>query len=268
SPIGGAGGAPAMLRRAVSHLRPGGALVVAIENQIGLKYLLGAREDHLGRPWVGIEGYTGPPGVRTWSRRVLTAMLAAAGLDDQRWLAPFPDYKLPTVVLDDRLYEQDDAADLLDQLVLQPVVCLDKPPVRLADAADAHRVFADAGLARDVVNSFLVVAGRSGDPPRPIVRDDALAWLFGGHRMPPWRRTRLLTVDRRFVVLGDRGVRHHEWLAQDPGDSRPFHPGRTFAEDALAAVRAHDLEALGSVLRRWRDELEERAIDVEPPDGD
>src|SRR5690606_13740042 len=66
SPIGGAGGAPAMLRRAVSHLRPGGALVVAIENQIGLKYLLGAREDHLGRPWVGIECYTGPPGVRTW----------------------------------------------------------------------------------------------------------------------------------------------------------------------------------------------------------
>lgn len=268
SPIGGAGGAPAMLRRARSHLRPRGAVVVAIENQLGLKYLLGAREDHLGRPWVGIEGYAGTPGVRTWSRRALAAMLVAEGLDHQHWLAPFPDYKLPSVVVDERLYSQPDAADLLDQLVLQPVVCLDQPPVRLADSAGAHRVFADAGLAPDVANSFLVVAGRSDDPPHAFVGGDALAWLFGGYRMHPWQRTRVLTDDRTLVTLGDTGLRQREWLMQDPGRTRPFHGGRTFGEQALAAVRAHDLDALGAVLRKWRAVLDDRAVDVDPPSSD
>jgi precorrin-6B methylase 2 len=266
--IGGAAGAPAMLRRARSQLRPGGAVVVAIENQLGLKYLLGAREDHVGRPWVGIEGYAGRPGVRTWSRRALGALLAAEGLDRQHWLAPFPDYKLPSVVVDQRLYAQPDAADLLDQIVLQPVVCLDQPPVRLADAAGAHRVFADAGLAADVANSFLVVASAAADPPHQVVRDDALAWLFGGHRLPPWRRSRLLTVDRELVVLDDGERRQRAWLTQEPGRRRPFHRGRTLGEQALAAVRRHDEQGLRHVLVRWRDELDRRAVDVEPPDGD
>ncbi|HEX6569766.1 MAG TPA: class I SAM-dependent methyltransferase, partial [Acidimicrobiales bacterium] len=268
SGIGGGGGAPAMLAQARSHLAPGGAVVVAIENQLGLKYLMGGREDHIGRPWVGIEGYAGRPGVRTWSRRVLGALLAAQGLDHQHWLAPFPDYKLPSVVVDGRLYDEPDAPDLLDQLVLHPVVCLDQPPVRLADAAGAHRVFADAGLAADVSNSFLVVAGTSDDPPRDVVRPDALAWLFGGYRMPPWRRARLLTVDREVVPLDGDGARRREWLVQEPGRRRPFHRGHTLGERALVAVRAHDLDALRLVLATWRDELDRRAVDVDPPTGD
>ena len=268
SAIGGAGGAQAMLRRARSLIREGGAVVVAIENQLGLKYLLGGREDHLGRPWVGIEGYSGTPGVRTWSRRSLGALLAAEGLDRQHWLAPFPDYKLPSVVVDERLYAQPDATDLLNQLVLQPVVCLDQPPVRLADAPGAHRVFAEAGLAADVANSFLVVASVTDDPPPDLVRGDALAWLFGGFRVPPWRRSRVLTVDRDLVALGDSEPRRRGWLVQVPGASRPFYRGRTFGEQALTAVRHHDEEALRDVLDRWRGELDRRVVEVEPPDGD
>jgi hypothetical protein len=240
-------------------------VVVAIENQLGLKYLMGAREDHLGRPWVGVEGYAGRPGVRTWSRRALGAMLAAEGLDDQHWLAPFPDYKLPSVVVDERLYAEPDAADLLDQLVLQPVVCLDQPPERLSDAAAAHRVFADAGLAADVANSFLVIAGTSEFPPRDLIRRDALAWLFGGFRREPWRRARLLTDARELVSLGDGEPRRREWLVQEPGRTRTFYGGRTLGEQALAAVRAHDLDALRSVLCRWRDELDTRSVEIDPP---
>jgi hypothetical protein len=206
--------------------------------------------------------------VRTWSRRALGALLTAAGLDQQHWLAPFPDYKLPSVVVDERLYAQPDVADLLDQLVLQPVVCLDQPPVRLADTAAAHRVFADAGLAADVANSFLVIAGASDHPARELVRGDALAWLFGGYRTPPWRRARLLTEERELVLLDDGGARRRGWLVQEPGRRRPFYRGRTFGEQALAAVRAHDLATLGRVLARWRAELLRRAVELDPPMGD
>ena len=54
------------LESAAQNLRPNGALLVAIENQIGLKYLIGYEEDHLGRPWVGVEGYGQGEGVETF----------------------------------------------------------------------------------------------------------------------------------------------------------------------------------------------------------
>ena len=101
---------------------------------------------------------------------------------DPRALPPLAEPYGVKAIVDERLYTQPDAADLLDQLVLNPVVCLDQPPVRLADAAGGHRVFADAGLAPDVANSFLVVAGPSDEPPHAFVRGDALAWLLAQPR--------------------------------------------------------------------------------------
>ena len=38
-----------MLQRVRSLLKPEGKLIVAIENQLGLKYFAGAPEDHLGQ---------------------------------------------------------------------------------------------------------------------------------------------------------------------------------------------------------------------------
>jgi 2-polyprenyl-3-methyl-5-hydroxy-6-metoxy-1,4-benzoquinol methylase len=43
-----------MLERVRSLLKPKGKLIIAIENQLGLKYFAGAPEDHLGQPMYGI----------------------------------------------------------------------------------------------------------------------------------------------------------------------------------------------------------------------
>jgi SAM-dependent methyltransferase len=260
--VGGSSGASTMLRRARSHLRKGGVVVLAIENQLGLKYLLGGREDHLAKPWVGIDGYPGPPGIRTWSRGGLRDMLVEAGLVEQHWLAPFPDYKLPTVVLDERLYERADAAELIHQLVLHPVAFHDQAPLRLADAAAAHRVWAEAGLAADVANSFLVVAGPEGTALADVVPQDTLAWMFGRFRRASWRRERRLTNDMRLVTVGDTRPRRREWIGQNPGNERPFVRGRTLGHEALDAVRSHDLHSLDAVLRQWRDDLTARSVEI------
>ncbi len=45
----------ALIVKARGFLRPGGILIVAIENQLGLKYFAGCAEDHLGQAMVGIE---------------------------------------------------------------------------------------------------------------------------------------------------------------------------------------------------------------------
>lgn len=257
--IGGAAGAPALLASVRRRLRPGGAMALAIENQLGLKYLLGGAEDHLGEPWVGLEDYPGPPGVRTWPRRQLAAMLHEQGFEGQRWMAPFPDYKLPTVVLHEAAYLQPDAELLIDQLVLRPVAFLDSLPARVADARAAHRVLVRAGLGPDVSSSFLVVAGPDEDAVERFVPGDLLAWLFGGHRRSPWRRVRALTVERRVLCDGDAGLRSEAWLSQDPGGSRPFEAGRTLGQDIDDALRACDVDGLQELVQRWWAELESRA---------
>ena len=65
----------ANLRRAAQALGEHGALVLAIENRMGLKYLNGAREDHSGRDFEGIQGYPTSGSPVTWSLRELVAEL-------------------------------------------------------------------------------------------------------------------------------------------------------------------------------------------------
>jgi hypothetical protein len=87
------------LRRARSWLAEGGMLILAIENQLGLKYFAGCAEDHLDLPYAGIEGLYGKRTAVTFGRRELAELLARAGFASQEWHFPFPDYKLPGVVV-------------------------------------------------------------------------------------------------------------------------------------------------------------------------
>ncbi len=87
-----------MLKRAKSYLKPGGKLIVAIENKYGIKYWAGAPEDHTGRVFDSITGYDGVERVRTFSRNGLEQLLREAGFSDLAFYYPLPDYKLPAEV--------------------------------------------------------------------------------------------------------------------------------------------------------------------------
>jgi len=82
-------------------LKPGGILFTAIENKFGLKYFAGAREDHSGRSFEGIEGYRADAPAETWSRDELSALLSRSGFAGRRFYYPCPDYKLPEEIFSD-----------------------------------------------------------------------------------------------------------------------------------------------------------------------
>jgi hypothetical protein len=98
------------LRRARALLNPGGTLVVGIENRFGLKYLMGAPDDHIGIPGVAVfdaalarkrlKALSGQD-LRsyTFTHVELNEMFAAAGLSHALFFAALPDYKLPRVIL-------------------------------------------------------------------------------------------------------------------------------------------------------------------------
>lgn len=89
----------AMLDHCRSFLKPEGVLIVAIENQLGLKYFSGAPEDHVNEPYFGINDRYADRTVVTFGKHELTSRLATAGFLGTRFYYPFPDYKIPTTVL-------------------------------------------------------------------------------------------------------------------------------------------------------------------------
>jgi glycosyltransferase involved in cell wall biosynthesis/SAM-dependent methyltransferase len=147
----------AMLERVRALLKPEGKLIIAIENQLGLKYFAGAPEDHLGQPMYGIEGHYRADQPQTFGRKVLKDMLKQASFVTSEFLAPFPDYKLPLSIITEKGYlnNQFNAAAFSWQSVRRdpqlPSIC------NFALELVWPTVF-DNQLVLDLANSFLVVA--------------------------------------------------------------------------------------------------------------
>lgn len=259
--LGGPEGSDKLLEAARRHLAAGGALVLAIENQLGLKYLLGYGEDHLGLAWVGVEGYPSGSGPRTWSRTVLRGMLERSRLPAQRWLFPFPDYKLPSVVLDELLYRHPAGKAAIDHLVRTPVTSDATSPSLVCDVRLAHRQFLDAGLGPEVANSFLIVAAEETAHLHDLVGNE-LAWLFGDLRRAQWRRTRVILAEGAGLAIEDRSdlaqTRRLGWLTQAvrPGSRRPFLPGDPLDLVLRQAIRRGDLGRVQEYLTLWRREFD------------
>ncbi len=267
------------LRSLVRILRPGGSLVVAIENQLGLKYLLGYAEDHHPLPYLGIEGYPAVTGARTFSRQRLGELLEAVGMTEQRWLFPFPDYKHPRAILDRAAYAQDDVVEFVDGIVRWPVSGAASARLRMADDRRAHRELLAAGLGPDVSNSFLVVStapDRQGATAAPLLEPEFVAQHYSGERLRRWMRQSRITsapgAGLRVTsssVFGEPGVgaaerRTGDAITQQPIAARPFVFGTTVEQSMLDACANDDIDRATSLLRSWHATITQDARAVEP----
>jgi len=90
-----------MLEKIKQYLKPNGKIIIAIENKMGMKYLNGAKEDHVGKAFAGIEDYRDTSYVRTFSKPELCQLLERVGIEDYKFYYPSPDYKLPDSIYSD-----------------------------------------------------------------------------------------------------------------------------------------------------------------------
>ena len=143
-----------MIRRISRHLKPGGKLVIAIENRLGLKYWAGCTEDHVGKYFEGLEGYPKTRGVKTFSRKELSDILAQAGDFRMDFYYPYPDYKFPlTIYSDGRLPKKGDLTDNFCNY--------DRVRMQLFDEPKVYDSLVDAGLFPEFSNSFLVIVEKN-----------------------------------------------------------------------------------------------------------
>ncbi|GEA89957.1 class I SAM-dependent methyltransferase [Cellulomonas cellasea] len=242
------------LRRIASVLRPDGTLVLAIENQVGVKYLVGAPEDHTDRAFDSIEGYPLPSPARTFTRQRLTGLLETAGFTS-RVLGAFPDYKLPRVLLDDQLFDED--RSLASRIPPFPSPDYMTQRMSLADERLAWRTLVDTGVGTHFANSFVVVADRGA--PSSIWPSDRLGVAFTAERQP------------RFAVR-TQIVRHADgidFVRTAVNESLPAEAGaehvRHVLEPSAPHVTGHTLLDLverdpgqaGVLLKRWADRVVE-----------
>ena len=192
------------LQIASKALKEDGTILIAIENQLGLKYFLGSGEDHCGTPLEGLHGYPTFHSAETFSKLRLSSMLLEAGFNAVRFLYPFPDYKAARVVL------TDDAVSLNSESV---GYWASRYPFEDYLYSQRHLVgnqvlisceVAKAGLLNELSNSFLVLASRqwSALPDQP--------WVVWSERLTRNSRLRCMTMlEKAGPVLQVRKIYPH-----------------------------------------------------------
>ena len=140
-----------MLECAYRHLAPGGKLVIAIDNKLGLKYFAGCTEDHLGVQFKGIEGYPDSTGVRTFSRKELKDMLDAAGNFKTSFYYPYPDFRFPMTIYSDSFLPKKGE-------IRESFLNYDRERLLLFREPLAYDSIIEAGLYPEFANSFLTVS--------------------------------------------------------------------------------------------------------------
>ena len=93
------------LKHISRFLKPSGKFLISIENKLGLKYFNGAKEDHTGNYFLGLNDYVGNETVRTFSKTEIKDILADEGFAYTQFYYPYPDYKFPNEVFTDESIE-------------------------------------------------------------------------------------------------------------------------------------------------------------------
>ncbi len=182
------------LREAKKYLKPNGKLVVAIENKLGLKYFNGCAEDHVNQPYFGIENHYKVPGPVTFGKVELTSILNKAGFNRLDYYYPFPDYKLPNLVIHESAFNQENFS--VGELLRN---------VNSRDYGDrVFRAFSESfvwpeleknNLVEDFSNSFLVVANNHE------ISSKGFAWYYNTNRKKNYStETTFKTVDQEINV--------------------------------------------------------------------
>ena len=137
------------------HLKPGGSIVMADGNRLGLKYLAGCQEDHYGGYFNGIHDYAGCEGYRTFTRKEYQKIFTEAGLPELQFYYPYPDYKFPSVIYSDEYLPKE--GELNDNRRN-----IDRDRYMFFNELSAYNTLIAEGLFQEFSNSFLLIASERG----------------------------------------------------------------------------------------------------------
>lgn len=251
------------LAKAISLLTPEGVLIVAMDNQLGLKCFNGCGEEHSAIPYFGINDLYVHGAPATYGRRVLSEILGRHGFPVQTFYYPFPDYKVPGVILSAAALREK-RLNVADLLIHQ--TGRDYPETfRRAFAENmAWRVASENGLLPDLANSFLVFARRAGASQEPT---KWLAKMYNrGQRRLCYQMESTLEEDRTGSLVVRKRKLHPEAHA-DGSWARHIEKDSNYVEGSLLIAKIHramagevGIEELACGFTPWVEHLVAAAV--------
>ena len=263
------------LEIAKRYLKDDGILLLAIENKLGLKYFAGCSEDHTGVPFDGIEGYVKQQNVKTFGKKELEDLLKSAGFEGCQFLYPFPDYKLPNVVL--RIDEQDEYQPPYSPFLYQWLGYKNSRDY-YRQKLESFNEFLVAkqietnGLLPQMSNSFLVLAGTSLEKIESYLDSDVIAYKCSVMRHKHFMTQVSLRKGSGDSLWVKREPLHpalaaipqeiNNDLKHYPSETTEFVQGVTLMELLIQSVMSNQLQveqSLKYILKRWHEFLLQEA---------
>ncbi len=252
----------------IELLKPGGSLVIAIENKLGLKYFAGFNEDHFATPYFGLESRYGEKDITTFGREEIKKMLENVGFGNNSFLYPFPDYKLPKVIIADNGLEHEDFSpgDLVrftKDRHYNP-----KPKANLLNEYLVWDSISENGLLGDLSNSFLIVASKSDD--QDLVENSLLAQYYTCNRYEPHNTvTSFHSQDKEIKVVKERlnitnkEETESEKLPQNTDQETKYIKGSNLHHQIIGALFKKRYKVYENLMSKWIDYLRNETLEDE-----
>ena len=265
----------AALEKCRSLLDRNGVLVVAIENQLGLKYFNGCAEDHNGQLFSGLNDQYAKETVRTFGRNHLQEKIIQAGFTRVEFVYPFPDYKLPQVLLKEEAFSRDsfNPGYLIGQY---PARDYSRSTGRIFQESRVWNLLARNGMIQNLANSFLVFAF-NGNGELDQLAESWFAKSFSGKRKKHYLvQNDFLCTNGAITV--NKSLCYPETSASENRDQKliihhfgpsEFYPGVPYTYQLLEIDREEEFLAnYISYLKSWVDWLRTQSIHSEQKNQD
>lgn len=230
---GGGCALDATIAWAQERLRPGGRLILVVDNALSLHGLASGSETAGERGFPSLEGRPRSDGARLPTRAGLKRSLGARGLVHQDWWFPFPDQGRPLSLVAERGLARPGGFDpgmlAIGAAGPEPAACTGA----LFSPRRAWGPVADLGLTGDLAPAFAVAASEAPLPP-----DDRLAIHVGLRRRPEFER--LVTFAEAGSRIVVRRARANPDLPATVAGVTNLLPSETYAPGSLWSA---DLEA-------------------------
>ena len=203
-----------LLEHVYSLLKPEGKLIIAIENQLGLKYFAGFPEDHVSWPMYGLEGRYQKNQAQTFGRVALSNLLEEAKFKNLLYFVPCPDYKLPHSIITEQGLKNKkfDAAAFAWQNAFRDA---QMPKYRNFNLELAWPEVFKNKLSIDLANSFLIAASPSSEG---FMDPSILAYHYSTGRKPMYSKEKLFKYRKKVSV-------YYTKLSQDSTENE-IQPGK------------------------------------------
>lgn len=247
------------------HLNDKGRILLAIENRLGLKYFSGAKEDHTGKYFSGINGYVDGEKVRTFSKEELCEQISKANLHALKFYYPYPDYKFPAEIF------TDNTINSLTPSV--PNYPMDMSRTQLFDERIAYQSLMKLNIMDKFSNSFLVeISSNSNETPADISYvklsanrkvDFRICTYFDANIQRVYKRAlsprgeeHLVNMKRYggFNYFNDR-IKNIPCNKENEGLSYEFITGVSLEDTLIDAYRKGSQDEFISLIQHFRDAL-------------